>query len=69
MISSSETESFSASESVALGQTLVPSHTSEPFTGSTKIGSPDVRVIELQAAVELYAFEESDNVQPCIAPM
>ena len=69
MISSSETESFSASESVALGQTLVPSHASEPFIGSTKIGSPEVRVIESQAPVELYEFEASGNVQPCIAPM
>ena len=69
MISSFDDESFNASESVAFGHTFVPSQASEPFTGSTKIGSPDVRVIEEQAAVELYALEESSNVQPCIPPM
>lgn len=50
MISSSETESFSASESDALGQDHVPSHSSEPFPESTKIGVPESRVIEEQLA-------------------
>ena len=68
-VSALYTDGYGASESVALGQTLVPSHASEPFIGSTKIGSPEVRVIEPQAVVELDEFEASGNVQPCIAPM
>ena len=69
MISSFDEESFNASESVAFGHTFVPSQASEPFSGSTKIGSPDVRVIESQAPVVLYGVESLANFQPSIAPM